>query len=254
MLVIKQAEMIPKSFNSIPDLGNASVGIFWKWFHNLSIGGSSPHFICYKYNTRMADLLSPVIILQWLGTGFGITQVLLARKNNIHNYLFGIISILIGMWVMFDSKLYADILLHLYYLIMSIYGWFYWKFGKQKKEVPISYSSFQEHLKAMGIVVVCFISMAYWLSQHTDSDVPYWDSIATAFAWAGMWLMAKRKMENWIYLNISNLISIPLLCYKELYIYAVLTLFFFVVGTSGYLKWRQIVSTHSGQFANSIQE
>lgn len=202
----------------------------------------------------MADLFSPITILQWLGTTFGVTQVLLARKNNIHNYLFGIISILIGMWVMFDSKLYADILLHVYYLIMSIYGWFYWKFGKQKKEVPISYADFKEHLMAIGIVVLCFASMAYWLVNHTDSDVPYWDAIATAFAWAGMWLMAKRKMENWIYLNISNLISIPLLIYKDLYIYVGLTVFLFAIGISGYFKWRHIVSTHSGQLVNNIQE
>ena len=105
----------------------------------------------------MADFLSPIIILQWLGTAFGITQVLLARKNNISNYLFGIISILIGMWVLYVSKLYADILLNFYYLVMSVYGWFYWKFGKQKEEVPISYATFLEHLKAFGIVVGCFI-------------------------------------------------------------------------------------------------
>lgn len=202
----------------------------------------------------MANLFSPIIILQWLGTTFGITQVLLARKNNIHNYLFGIVSILIGMWVMYDSKLYADILLHIYYLVMSIYGWFYWKFGKQKKEVPISYATFVEHLKAIGIVVGCFVIMAYWLTQHTNSDVPYWDAIATAFAWAGMWLMARRKMENWIYLNISNIISIPLLLYKDLYIYAGLTVFLFAVGTSGYFKWRQIVASESEQLTNSIQQ
>ncbi|OYX27967.1 MAG: hypothetical protein B7Z06_02865 [Flavobacteriales bacterium 32-35-8] len=193
----------------------------------------------------MADLFSPIIILQWLGSGFGVTQVLLARKNNIHNYLFGIIAILIGMWVLYDSKLYADILLHLYYLTMSIYGWFYWKYGKQKKEVPISYSNFQDHLKAIGIVIGCYIIMAYWLSQHTNSDVPYWDATTTAFAWAGMWLMARRKMENWIYLNISNIISIPLLVYKDLYIYAGLTVFLFAVAISGYFKWRQIITHES---------
>ncbi|WP_111310065.1 nicotinamide riboside transporter PnuC [Confluentibacter sediminis] len=192
-----------------------------------------------------ADLFSPIIILQWLGTGFGVTQVLLSRKNNVNNYVFGIISILIGMWVLYDSKLYADILLNLYYLTMSIYGWFYWKFGKQKKDAPISYSNFQDHLKAISIVIGCFIIMAYWLSQHTNSDVPYWDATATAFAWAGMWLMARRKIENWIYLNISNIISIPLLIYKDLYIYAGLTAFLFAVAISGYFKWKQLIQQTS---------
>ena len=191
------------------------------------------------------DFFLNMTTLQWLGTSFGIAQVLLARKNNINNYLFGIVSILIGMWVLYYSKLYADILLSLYYLAMSIYGWFYWKFGKQKEETPISYATFNEHLKAIGIVISCFAIMAYWLSNHTNSDVPYWDACTTAFAWAGMWLMARRKMENWIYLNISNIITIPLLFYKDLYIYAGLTIFLFIVGTSGYFKWRHIILNES---------
>jgi nicotinamide mononucleotide transporter len=64
--------------------------------------------------------------------------------------------------------------------------------------------------------------------------------------------MAKRKMENWIYLNISNLISIPLLFYKELYVYAGLTIFLFIVGTSGYFKWRKLIlEDHNGQTAQA---
>jgi len=184
--------------------------------------------------------------LQGLGTLFGIVQVVLARQNNLHNYLFGIVSILMSIWVLYQSALYADILLHLYYLIMSIYGWFYWQFGQQKSEAPISTSDMSEHLKALGIVMGCFALMSYWLSFHTDSDVPIWDAVVSAFAWAGMWLMAKRKIENWIYLNISNIISIPLLFYKELYIYAGMTVFLFIMGTSGYLKWRSIMRKEEG--------
>ncbi len=184
--------------------------------------------------------------LQGLGTLFGIVQVVLARQNNIHNYLFGIVSILMSIWVLYQSALYADILLHLYYLIMSIYGWFYWQFGQQKSEAPISSSDMSEHFKALGIVMGCFALMSYWLTFHTDSDVPIWDAVVSAFAWAGMWLMAKRKIENWIYLNISNIISIPLLFYKELYIYAGMTVFLFIMGTSGYLKWRKIMRKEEG--------
>jgi nicotinamide mononucleotide transporter len=77
------------------------------------------------------DFFTQLTWLQALGTTFGVVQVLLARKNNIHNYLFGIVSILISLFVMYRSKLYADIILNLYYLVMSIYGWFYWKFGKK---------------------------------------------------------------------------------------------------------------------------
>lgn len=192
------------------------------------------------------DLFTRLTLLQFLGTMFGITQVLLARKNNIHNYLFGIVSIILSMWVLYHSKLYADILLNLYYLVMSIYGWFYWKFGNKKKNAPISYSNRTDFFKTIAIVITCFTLMVYWLKYHTNSDVPYWDASVSAFAWAGMWLMAKRRMENWIFLNISNIISIPLLIYKELYIYAGLTVFLFIVGTSGYFKWRKLIKNETG--------
>jgi len=195
----------------------------------------------------MGDFLINFIWLQSIGTAFGVIQVLLSRKNNIHNYLFGIVSILIGIRVLYQSKLYADILLHLYYLVMSIYGWTYWKFGSSKKETPITYSSIREYLIAAGIVITCFGLMVFWLTNYTNSDVPIWDSAISAFAWAGMWLMARRKMENWIYLNISNIISIPLLFYKDLHIYAALTIFLFIVGTSGYFKWKAIIEQRSQQ-------
>lgn len=187
------------------------------------------------------ELFSQIVVMQWLGTAFGVVQVLMARQNNVHNYLFGIVAILISIYVLYQSQLYADILLNLYYLVMSIYGWFYWKMGKQQQEAPIAYANRREHVVATGIVLGCFVLMAYWLGQHTDSDVPYWDAVVVAFAWAGMWLMAKRKIENWVYLNISNLISVPLLIYKELYIYAGLTAFLFTVAISGYIKWKRII-------------
>lgn len=97
------------------------------------------------------EYLSQLVVLQWIGTLFGVVQVLLARQNNIHNYLFGIISILISIWVLYQTQLYADILLNMYYLVMSIYGWFYWKMGKQQQEAPISYSTVKEHGIAIGI-------------------------------------------------------------------------------------------------------
>lgn len=193
------------------------------------------------------DFIHNLTLIQIIGTGFGIAQVLLARKNKISNYLFGIVSILLGFWVHYQTQLYADILLGMYYLVMSIYGYVYWRYGKKNKPSPITYSTKQDYIKAGLIVVICFSIMVYWLGNHTDSDVVIWDSIISAFAWAGMWLMARRKIENWVFLNISNLIAIPLLIYKELYIYAGLTLFLFVVAISGYIEWRKIIKARNEQ-------
>lgn len=191
----------------------------------------------------MQEILQQTTWQEWLGVSFSIVQVLLARKNNSNNYLFGIAGILLSLYVMFFAKLYAEFTLNLYYLVMSIYGWLYWKFGKKQTETSISETSGSEKLITIGIVTGTFALFWYFLTHFTDSDVPIFDSLVSAFAWAGMWLMAKRKIENWILLNISNMIAIPLLIHKELYLYAGLTAFLFVVAISGFWEWRKILKS-----------
>lgn len=189
----------------------------------------------------MQEILKQITWIEWLGVLFSIVQVLLARKNNVNNYLFGITGILLSLYIMFNAKLYAEFTLNLYYLGMSIYGWIYWKFGKQHAEPPISYTDSKEKIKAAAIVIGTFILFYFFLTYLTNSDVPIWDSCVSAFAWSGMWLMAKRKIENWILLNISNIISIPLMIHKDLYLYAALTAFLFIVAVSAYINWRNII-------------
>lgn len=193
----------------------------------------------------MQDILQQTIWQEWLGVFFSVFQVLLARKNNSNNYLFGIAGISLTLYVMIQSKLYAEFTLNLYYLVMSIYGWLYWKFGKRRSETTISETTNNEKLNTAGIVIGTFSIFYFFLTNFTDSDVPILDSLVSAFAWSGMWLMARRKIENWILLNISNIIVIPLLIHKGLYLYAVLTAFLFIVAISGYLEWRKSIRSKS---------
>lgn len=189
----------------------------------------------------MLDLL---IVLQWVGVLFGIIQVWYSKENRPINYLFGIISVLCNIYVLFDSKLYAESLLNMYYLIMSIYGWWFWLFGKkdtQQKEANISYSSKMDYAIAIAITILSFSIFYFGLYHITDSDVPHWDAIVSAFAWAGMWLLARRKIENWIFLNMSNAVAIPLLFYKGLPIYAGFTIFLFGMAIWGYFNWLKLM-------------
>lgn len=181
--------------------------------------------------------------LERLSVGFGIVQVLLSKNNKVSNYFFGIMGILLGMFVYYESKLYAEILLHMYYLVMSIYGWWFWISNKQAAQRPITTCTGKEWGIVLGIVVLGFFLLFGALTVFTDSDVPIWDAWVSCTAWAGMWLLAKRKVENWILLNISNLFAIPLLFYKELYLFALLTAFLFTVAFFGYFNWRKIMKT-----------
>jgi len=181
-------------------------------------------------------------LIEWLAVGFGVSEVLLAKKNNIWLYPTGIISILLSMFLLLNVKLYAETLLSIYYLVMSVYGWIIWKKRKLDGENQVSWSSNKELTIAVLISFVGFGVLYLILRHYTDSDVPLFDAFVSATAWAGMWLLAKRKIENWIFLNISNIVAIPLLFHKKLPLMACLTTFLFTVAIFGFLDWKKIIS------------
>ncbi|MGA9650341.1 nicotinamide riboside transporter PnuC [Pedobacter sp.] len=180
-------------------------------------------------------------VIEWLAVGFGVSEVLLAKKNNIWLYPTGIVSILLSMFLLLNVKLYAEMLLSIYYLVMSVYGWIIWKKRKLDGENQVSWSTNRELTIAVLISVIGFFVFYFALRNHTDSDVPLLDAFVASTAWAGMWLLAKRKIENWIFLNISNLVAIPLLFHKKLPLMACLTTFLFVVAIFGFIDWKKII-------------
>jgi nicotinamide mononucleotide transporter len=181
-------------------------------------------------------------LIEWLAVGFGVSEVLLAKKNSIWLYPTGIISILLSMFLLLNVKLYAETLLSIYYLVMSVYGWIIWKKRKQDGENQVSWSSNKELTIAVLISAIGFVVLYLVLRHYTDSDVPIFDAFVSATAWAGMWLLAKRKIENWIFLNISNIVAIPLLFHKKLPLMACLTTFLFIVAIFGFFEWRKIIN------------
>lgn len=179
-------------------------------------------------------------ILQWLAVIFGVVEVLLAKINNIWLYPAGIIATLISVYLLLDVQLYAESILNLYYLFMSIYGWYYWLRKKDAVPVSITKATPKEWLVTAGISLGGWLVFYLLLKNFTPSDVPVWDALVTSTAWAGMWLLAKRKIENWILLNISNAFAIPLLFHKHLAMFSVLIFILFIVAIFGFIEWRNI--------------
>ena len=170
----------------------------------------------------------------------GVSEVLLARANNIWLYPTGIASVILAIFSLFKVQLYAECLLHGYYLVMSIYGWWYWSTKKNNVPVPVTFSTRTEWYITFGITFGGSIILFLVLTSFTDSNVPAWDAWVSATGWAGMWLLARRKIENWLLLNISNAFAIPLLFYKGLPMLALLTIFLFIVACKGYFDWLKI--------------
>lgn len=184
--------------------------------------------------------LHETTIWEWIAVLLGVAEVLLAKVNNILLYPTGIAGTFIGIGILLISGLYAESALNVYYLVMSVYGWIYWMKKRDEPPVKITWATRREWIITLMIVFAGCAILYVLLKKFTTSNVPLWDAWVSSTAWAGMWLLARRKLENWIWLNISNLFAIPLLCYKNLILFSALTLFLFIVAFFGFFEWLAI--------------
>lgn len=169
---------------------------------------------------------------------FGIASVIYSIKKNILVFPTGMVSTLIYVYLCYQYRLYADMGINAYYFGMSVYGWYLWSRPPgEREELPVTWLSKKGIFQSIGLFFMSYIVLYLVLENFTDSDVPYWDSFTTASAFVGMWLMAKKKVENWIAWIITDIVSVPLYFYKGLTLTSFQFLFFTVLATIGLIEW-----------------
>ncbi|MBO6535413.1 MAG: nicotinamide mononucleotide transporter [Balneolaceae bacterium] len=206
--------------------------------------------------STLSELLSAFIegvyatsTIEWIAVTTGVLSVWFSMKENILVYPFGIVSVLIYVYLAFQYKLYADMGVNGYYFVMSVYGWMYWKnTDGVRDQIPVTVNNAREWLTTVTLLVGSFGILVFVLMNFTDSDVPFWDATTTCFAITGMWLMARKKLENWIAWIICDLISIPLYFYKGLVLTSVQFLLFTGLACAGYLAWKKSLERESDRF------
>lgn len=179
--------------------------------------------------------------LEWIAVITGVMSVWFSMKENILVYPTGIISVLIYVYLTFQYKIYADMGVNAYYFVVSVYGWYYWTHtgSAEVKQVPVTINNKSENWITGGIFLCSLGILFFILHNFTDSDIAFWDALTTAFAISGMWLMARKKLENWIAWIITDLISIPLYFYKGLILTSFQFLFFTALAFAGYFAWKK---------------
>ncbi len=187
-------------------------------------------------------------MLEWVAIIAAVAEVLLARANRVLLYPAGLISTLIYTWIFIQptTQLYADAILNVYYFVMSIYGWVLWGKRTNGDQLQVTVINKQEMMKVVvfsiggwGMLYLMLTQLFLLLPGYRPSDIALWDAFISATAWVGMWLLAKRKVENWLLLNISNVVAIPIYMSKGMPFTAALTLFLFIVATFGYFEWKK---------------
>lgn len=178
--------------------------------------------------------------LEFIAVVTGIASVVFSRKENILVFPVGIISTAIYIYLYLTHGLYADATVNLYYTVMSVIGWMMWSRKADGATVLlITRSKPKEWQQALLFFGTCWIILFLVLTSFTDSTVPLADSFTSAAAFTGMWLMNKKKLENWLWWIITDLVSIPLNFYKHLVFTSFQYTVFLVLATMGYITWRQ---------------
>lgn len=192
-------------------------------------------FITTFYQNILATSL-----LEFIAVFFGLLSVWYARNENIMVYPTGLINVGLYVYICLTAKLYADMGINIFYFIMSIYGWYNWsRIDENKKHIPISFCTIKQHISSILILILSFVILYYILKNYTDSNVPVLDSLTTAIFIVGMLLQTLKKIENWIYWIIGDLLVIPLFLYKNLALTGVQFIIFLIIAISGYLEWHK---------------
>lgn len=194
-----------------------------------------------EFFSQLVEQFYQTTWLEAIAVIFGLLSVWYSKQENILVYPTGIISVLIYVYITFQYKLYADTGINSYYFVMSVYGWYNWlkKDDVTSEQLPITWNSKSENHLSLLFLACSFLLIRWVLISFTDSDVPNWDATTTSFALVGMWLMARKKIENWIAWIITDIVSVPLYIYKGLPFTAVQYLIFTVLAIWGYFAWKK---------------
>ena len=187
------------------------------------------------------------IALEVTGVIFGLLSVWLAKKNHIGVFPTGMISTSIFVYLLLKWGLIGDMLINVYYFGMSVYGWVIWtRVNDQQHTTLITRINQQEQLYLILLFVGSFgfvYGIYEWFGLW-DSSTAVIDTLTTAIFFSGMWLMARRKIENWIFWILGDIISVPLYLIKGFSFTSLQYLIFTFIAIYGYLEWKKILDNH----------
>ncbi|NDC78167.1 MAG: nicotinamide riboside transporter PnuC [Chitinophagia bacterium] len=175
----------------------------------------------------------------------GIASVWYSRRANVLVYPVGLVNTVIYIWLSLEGQLYGEASVNLYYTVVSLYGWFVWtRKDEQKKTIlQIRYSTGREWGWQIGFFLLCFVlifACLAWLKKgFAPGAIPWADALASASAYTGMWLMARKKVESWYWWILTDMVSVPLYTVKGYAFTGLYYLILLFMAVSGLLEWQR---------------
>jgi nicotinamide mononucleotide transporter len=181
--------------------------------------------------------------LEYIAVFFGIASVWFSRAENILVYPVGLVNTIIYIYLSIDAALFGEAAVNLYYTIVSIYGWVLWSRRDRQHHhlVVITFSNGKEWTKQLMFFsffyLLIYFSLSYLKKHFTPQAIPWADAFASASAFTGMWLMAKKKVESWYWWILTNIASIPLYFIKQYVFTSVYYFILLIMAFWGLAEW-----------------
>ena len=181
------------------------------------------------------------IILEICAVVFGIASVVYAKKESILVYPTGIISTIIYVYICYQFTLYGDLIINIYYTLMSVFGWYMWTRLVGDHHIEITRTTKKDKIKAFGIFTstALFVILVYLYFNRFDRITDYFDTFTTGIFFAAMWLMANKKLAHWTLWIAGNIISVPLYFIKGLGLSGIQFTIFLILAYQGYIAWKK---------------
>jgi len=184
--------------------------------------------------------------LEAVAVVMGIVSVWYSRKENILVYPTGLINTTLYIYLSFKGHLLGEASVNLYYTIMSLYGWYLWTRKTEDKTnfvLQITHCNKKEWLQQLlffGVIyAIIYLLLTYAKTAFAPEAIPWADAFASATAYTGMWLMAKKKVESWIWWILTNIASIPLYFIKGYAFTSVQFIVLLILAIAGWISWNQ---------------
>tara|TARA_B110000438_G_scaffold270508_1_gene287684 strand:- start:434 stop:1027 length:594 start_codon:yes stop_codon:yes gene_type:complete len=189
--------------------------------------------------------LDVFFVLELLAVVAGVISVWLAKKESVLLYPIGILSVVIWVFLCWKSKLYGQSIVNLFFFLMNVYGWYNWTRKKDDNSnlVVIKSNSRNENIISIFSIAILTPVLFYCLLPFQDADTHLFfvfvEVFITAMNFVAMWLIAWKRLENWILWIIADVLCIPLFIYNEYYLSIIQFVFFIVIAFMGYYEWKK---------------
>ncbi len=198
-----------------------------------------------EFFNQLISGLKATTIPEYIAVLAGIASVWYSRKENILVYPTGLLNTIIYIWLSFKYHLLGEASVNFYYTLMNMYGWYLWtrKDKQQQAIIQVRFSSAKEWLGQLSFFAFFYLSIFFALSYlkkaFAPGAIPWADALASASAFTGMWLMAKKKVESWYWWIITNICGMPLYFVKGLVFTSVYYFVLLILAIGGLMEWRR---------------